>query len=476
MYYFFDETIIEYKRNIKNKVYPAKKDKKILFTEGWLEYCEHNYELRLDNSYPNVLFDKEENLYKCYYTAIIYDPCSSQHDLKTRKNSIYQPTNERKTALLLATSKDGENWQKPNLGLVEYNNSNNNNILILDAHGASVFIDEHEINPNRRYKFIYKNDQNMKMVVAFSKDGYQINETHSWDDPKIQGDAHNFAYYDKQNNMYYLITRQWAGLRIVSKCQSKDFINWSSPIPIVYGQNANEQIYSMPVWNISDDLYLGLASIYHDGDSIFEEYDAVDLELFYSRGGDVYFKLDSEDKLIDRGSGKYGNGEADNGCIYASIPCQAPNSDLHLYYMGGNGRHTNFRETSLLRAKINKNKLVCTTQKFKEQLASLYTRPISKENNETIKLKLYANIDRDGLIEIQLCDTRKNYYIDQNAIDDNCKITLDHSSKQTDDYYDIQFTNLGNLKEKFVINFRFKEAELFCFETNCTIHIKKNDI
>ena len=76
-----------------------------------------------------------------------------------------------------ATSKDGVTWTKPNLGLVEFKGSKQNNIVELDAPSLwSTFAVLHEPDdpdPNRRFKAAYeaKIDGGLRFCVAFSSDG-----------------------------------------------------------------------------------------------------------------------------------------------------------------------------------------------------------------------------------------------------------------------------------------------------------------
>ena len=61
--------------------------------------------------------------------------------------------NDRGDLTLYAESDDGINWVKPNVGIFTFNGSAGNNI-VWDLHGASVFIDREEKNPEKRYKAI----------------------------------------------------------------------------------------------------------------------------------------------------------------------------------------------------------------------------------------------------------------------------------------------------------------------------------
>ena len=68
--------------------------------------------------------------------------------------------------LCYAISKDGLHWEKPNLGLVEYNGSKDNNILLAQRmFNAFVFIDPHG-EPERRYKMLFSPGAVMRAGVS----------------------------------------------------------------------------------------------------------------------------------------------------------------------------------------------------------------------------------------------------------------------------------------------------------------------
>lgn len=81
-------------------------------------------------------------------------------------------------------------------------------------------------------------------------------------------------------------------------------------------------------------------------------------ELFYATEPDKFDAVASGQPFIRRGEGSYPTGAYDCGCIYASAPVDAGDR-LWFYYMGGNGRHTDYRETSLARGWLRKDRFAC---------------------------------------------------------------------------------------------------------------------
>ena len=84
-------------------------------------------------------------------------------------------------SICYATSHDGVNWERPNLGLVEHDGTTDNNIVISNAAFANVIEDTRDPDPDRRYKSLFFEDQDWAALgslhidqgvsVAFSPDG-----------------------------------------------------------------------------------------------------------------------------------------------------------------------------------------------------------------------------------------------------------------------------------------------------------------
>jgi hypothetical protein len=79
--------------------------------------------------------------------------------------------------LCYATSKDGVSWEKPSLGLVEFNGSRNNNICDFPVPTlwmtAAILHEPDDPDPSRRFKIAYEAhfEQGVWFSVAFSADG-----------------------------------------------------------------------------------------------------------------------------------------------------------------------------------------------------------------------------------------------------------------------------------------------------------------
>ena len=103
----------------------------------------------------------------------------------------------RMERLLLAKSKDGKHWDRPNLGLVEYNGSKANNIVAFTNPDAVymaacvIFKDESEPDASKRYKMLWENQgMNPKIscntVASTSADGLTWTATPQKEIPSLE--------------------------------------------------------------------------------------------------------------------------------------------------------------------------------------------------------------------------------------------------------------------------------------------------
>ena len=386
------------------KVNKIKKDKanNPLFKEGFFLDPPLKWEVRYDNGYPNVMYDPKYKIFRCYYTLFTKDEASENTSLEERGKIDYVPTGNRITSLCYAESADGIHWHKPSLGLVDFEGSKENNILFRYAHGTGVMLDLDEIDRRKRYKLITKVESSGAMhymAVAFSEDGIHFSDLIELKKFNPAGDSHNFPFKDSKSGMYKLITRTWAnGIRISSISESSDFINWSEPKEILRGDDFYHQIYSMPVIEYAG-IYLGFASMYHEGDRLDENFDTVDLELKFSTDLEHWDSVAKGDYFIERGIGSYPeSSEFDAGCIFTAAPIEL-DGNLWFYYMGGNGKHTNFRETSFARGSIKKDEFAF----YENKRSGVYSRLVTSHFSvygDYITIK--ADIAEDGVLKVSL--------------------------------------------------------------------------
>ncbi|MGI6572673.1 MAG: hypothetical protein ACOX19_04475 [Fermentimonas sp.] len=173
-----------------------------------------------------------------------------------------------------AESTDGIHWQRPNLGLYEFNGSKNNNIVFIngimdgiDADGGhpAVFKDENpNVEPDARYKAILVSwKSNPRGLVVFkSSDG--IHWSSLAKAPVITDgafDSQNLAFWDSVNKEYRAYWRTFIKvpegtdkntsqdvapgfIRSIRTAVSNDMINWSNQKDLIFTPSSPTQLYT----------------------------------------------------------------------------------------------------------------------------------------------------------------------------------------------------------------------------------------
>jgi hypothetical protein len=165
----------------------------------------------------------------------------------------------------MAESKDGITWVKPNFGLVEFEGSKNNNILLAPAlredpytQSLSPFLDTRPGVPaDERYKAV-GGQWPQGIYVLVSPDGVhwkKMHETPVFKDGAF--DSQNVAFWSETEQCYVLYFRVFtgwtdysvkdfglSGYRSISRTTSKDLINWSEPERMSFGNTPLEHLYT----------------------------------------------------------------------------------------------------------------------------------------------------------------------------------------------------------------------------------------
>ena len=152
----------------------------------------------------------------------------------------------------LAESSDGISWSKPDLGLVEYDGSRRNNI-ILDARDdgspAINFVPFKDPNPDAagaaQYKALANNRGYKGLFALSSPDG--LRWTTMSDEPVITKgyfDSQNLAFWDSERGEYRDYHRDFRHGRDIMTCVSGDFLDWSEPVFVDYRPGRIAELYT----------------------------------------------------------------------------------------------------------------------------------------------------------------------------------------------------------------------------------------
>jgi predicted GH43/DUF377 family glycosyl hydrolase len=239
--------------------------------------------------------------------------------------------------LCYARSNDGVTWEKPNLGLVEFNGSRDNNILIARGiHGHCVLHDE-AAPAAERFKMVYcdlTTANEWHVFAATSPDGLQWTLSEK---PILARNSDTQQTIVRDGDTYRLYVRLWTGPapftgnRIVGLSSSKDFQQFPDPAPVLQADAKdppNMQFYNPAVSKLRDNLYLMLPSGLYTGE------DAVRVHAAVSSDGE-HFRRVANRPLLELGQG------FDRMGIYVApgaIPSDRPD-EYWFYYTGSNAGH-----------------------------------------------------------------------------------------------------------------------------------------
>lgn len=200
---------------------------------------------------------QDDNRYRMYYRG--------SHSGKDNGNV------EHPEFTCYAESTDGVHWTKPDLGIVEFNGSKHNNIIIegLGSHCFVAFKDMHpDCPPESKYKGISRGEPvgEKGLYVFQSADG--IHWSLIADHPVITKgyfDSQNVAFWDSFANRYVDYHRSYIDRkRAIVTCSSEDYVNWTDPVPLEYPGAPVEELYTnaISVYPRADHIRIGFPARY----------------------------------------------------------------------------------------------------------------------------------------------------------------------------------------------------------------------
>jgi len=220
-----------------------------LFVDDWLIKEMDGIELKLNHPIPRevaIVFDKPWEGNTCGYVTVFED--NGKFRMYYR-GSRYDWENKKVTHQLTcyAESKDGIQWERPELNLFEFDGTKKNNIVWMGegAHNFTPFKDSNpDCEPEAQYKALARNKGGL---IAFkSSDGIHWRLMQS--EPVItEGafDSQNLAFWDSIRERYVDYHRGFRnGVRDIMTCASKDFIHWTKPQWLDQGDATPQHLYT----------------------------------------------------------------------------------------------------------------------------------------------------------------------------------------------------------------------------------------
>jgi hypothetical protein len=302
-----------------------------------------------------VLYDRTEKLFKSWYAC-------EDHRIPAGPAKI-----QRRWAYAVST--DGVSWERPNLGLVEYNGSKSNNIVRLEnilAAGAllqNVVRDDRDPDPRRRFKSIGLDRHDLRpgeitwtgpngpdkwyaemgskigcgIFVGYSPDGLRWTLKEGWGaSAALIADGSALHGYDPNINKWVM----WQRPRLMPKFRcygmsvSDDFENWTFPEDVLAPDEMDPsgmEIDSLVSAAAPDAGYVGLAT--------FNGYEGKGFsaagnlpQLVFSRDGRQWTRVDRQPYMMST------PGSWNEACMLPLTPVQV-GDEVYIYYYGKNGKY-----------------------------------------------------------------------------------------------------------------------------------------
>jgi hypothetical protein len=213
----------------------------------------------------------------------------------------------------VALSSDGLTWERPKLSLYEMDGHDTNNVVLAQAapvtHNFSPFLDTRPGVPaEQRFKGLGGTGKS-GLIAHTSPDGLRWSRLQ--DEPVFtEGvfDSQNVSFWSEHEGCYLCYFRTWSGgdysgFRTVSRTTSEDFLSWTTPESMTFGDTPPEHLYTNQThpYFRAPHLYVGVAARFMPGRQVLSESDALrlgvdpgyfrdcsDAVLLTSRGGTRY--------------------------------------------------------------------------------------------------------------------------------------------------------------------------------------------
>jgi len=284
----------------------------------------------------HVLWDEGAKVFRMWYSAM----------------SLPYDTPDTHYSVCYAESDDGMHWVKPNLGLVEFQGSRDNNILgfYKDYAPHNVIKTPYDPDPARRYKALGEVEPLDKPItfhgagVSFSPDGIRWTDCpHNPVVPKGPdfSDGSMILGWDVRIKKYVAYYRpgrpqypQWPGadaIRTVGYSESDDFIHWTPTRPMLVPDEKDRVDSQYHHINVAQDgeFYIGLMPLMQTHEMTWDVY------LLSSRNGFHWTWVDRNRPFLGRGE----VGSYDAGYLSASAPIVHDNL-VWIYYGAYSGSHS----------------------------------------------------------------------------------------------------------------------------------------
>jgi hypothetical protein len=284
---FVDHFLIEKLKNAEIRMHePRNEGAVFFFDKSW----EGNF-----SGYCTVI--KDGNLFRAYYRGVR----EAGNDYSDNEVTCY------------AESSDGVHWMKPELGIYDIDETRNNNIILAHAspvtHNFSPFLDHNPgVKPEHRYKAL-GGTHKTGLFAYVSTDGIHWEKLK--EEPVFTAgifDSQNVAFWSVSEQKYVCYFRtwtsgEWGGFRSVSRTTSDDFIHWSEPEKMSFGDTPYEHLYTQQTspYFRAPHIYVAIGARFMPGRQVLTDEQAEELNVnprYYKDCSDAFF-------MTSRGGSSY---------------------------------------------------------------------------------------------------------------------------------------------------------------------------
>ena len=251
-----------------------------------------------------------------------------------------------------AESEDGLTWNKPRVGLLEWDGSTDNNLVTPPIESGTFFRDEADLDPDRRYKCLgLLNEPRYGLYVGFSADGKSwrfrpepvlttSDDSGLNDHPTVMHDTLRGRYiaFPKREAINPFANGDWGFIqRMRCVSTSDDFEHWSAPVLALRADDRDPpdfQIHGLSGFTYQN-AYVGFVDAMHSGDAGPMER-TIDIQLACSRDGESWWRAGDRGTFLPLGE----RGAFDRFLLFpAHTPPIRVGDELYLYYSGMARRH-----------------------------------------------------------------------------------------------------------------------------------------
>ena len=175
---------------------------------------------------------KDHDIYRAYYRGVVPGFQGKRQDGHLGEITCY------------AESRDGHDWDYPDLGIHPVNSPAGNNVILANqtpfSHNFSPFLDHRPgVDKDKRFKALAGIHSSKGLCAFVSADGLHwemIQEQPVITSEAFAFDSQNVSFWSTAENTYVCYFRTWVTphgrLRTISRTTSKDFLHWSRPVPM----------------------------------------------------------------------------------------------------------------------------------------------------------------------------------------------------------------------------------------------------